>query len=99
MICIDWEIQELYRREGYQKTRMKALNWMSTRDLYFGVGTTWRYPTWMAISLVYPPKMLEQPLIPTLTKEPEALAERQGGLTGQTTLISEDELGGQTRID
>lgn len=63
MMCIDWEIQELYRsgvkREGqaigFDKTRQKAV-WMTERDLYFVVGTTWRYGSWMIIGLFYPPK-------------------------------------------
>ncbi len=73
MMCIDWEIQELYRKlrkEGekmaFQKTRDKAL-WMVERDLYFCVGTTWRFPSWMIISLIYPPKVAQT----TLAGEPE----------------------------
>ncbi len=61
MMCIDWEIQELYRRlmmkdkeSAFEKTRDKAL-WMLDRDLYFCVGTTWRFGSWMTISLIYPP--------------------------------------------
>lgn len=56
MMCIDWEIQELYRNQGFDKTREKA-RWMTTRNMYFVVGTTWRYPAWMIIGLVYPPKL------------------------------------------
>jgi len=69
MMCIDWEIQELYRKlllkEGedvaFEKTRQKAL-WMLERDLFFCVGTTWRFPTWMIISLIYPPKRQYKPI-------------------------------------
>jgi len=99
MMCIDWEIQELYRKQGYQKTRQKALDWMRERDLYFGVGTTWRFPTWMIISLIYPPKMLDQPLIESLTREPEPLVERKGRLTGQLKFTDQGELRGQTTVD
>ncbi len=98
MMCIDWEIQELYRRVGYEKTRQKALDWMRTRDLYFGVGTTWRFPTWMIISLVYPPKTLVEPLIRTLGREPESLKEREGKITGQLK-FGDEGLEGQERMD
>jgi hypothetical protein len=98
MMCIDWEIQELYRREGLEKTKPKALDWMRERDLYFAVGTTWRYPTWMVISLTYPTKMLEQPLVATLGRDAESLSERKGDVSGQLT-FGEDGLEGQTSID
>jgi hypothetical protein len=63
MMCIDWEIQELYRSGvkkegetiGFDKTRQKAM-WMADRDLYFVVGTTWRFPSWMIVGLFYPPR-------------------------------------------
>lgn len=63
MMCIDWEIQELYRsgakREGqtvgFDKTHQKAM-WMAGRDLYLIVGTTWRYGNWMIVGLFYPPQ-------------------------------------------
>jgi hypothetical protein len=99
MMCVDWEIQELYRKEGFQKTKQKALFWMKERDLYFCVGTTWKFPTWMIISLIYPPKMLEQPLIEYLTKEPEPLMERKCRVKGQLRFTSEGGLEGQTTID
>jgi len=64
MMCIDWEVQELYRKlrkeseeVAFRKTRQKALGWMLSRDLYFCVGTTWKFPSWMVISLIYPPKI------------------------------------------
>ena len=98
MMCIDWEIQELYRRVGLPKTKQKAIDFMSQRDLYFGVGTTWRWNTWMIISLIYPPKMLETPLIESLGREPEPLATRKGGMTGQLR-FTKDGLEGQEKID
>lgn len=64
MMCLDWEIQELYRKsylktndekEALEKTKEKALDFMLKRDLYFCIGTTWRFPTWIIISLIYPP--------------------------------------------
>lgn len=60
MMCIDWEIQQLFRRyrnkgeAGFVKVRDKAM--MAERDLHFVVGTTWRFPSWMIIGLFYPPK-------------------------------------------
>jgi hypothetical protein len=75
MMCLDWEIQELYRKyyiktddekEAFEKTKEKALDDMLERDLYFCVGTTWRFPTWIIISLIYPPAMKQQKLpLPT----------------------------------
>jgi len=62
MMCIDWEIQELYRKAGFEKTEQKAFKWMLTRDIIFVVGTTWRFPTWMIIGIHYPPKLREKPL-------------------------------------
>jgi hypothetical protein len=62
MMCIDWEIQELFRKykdrgaEGFQKVKDKATNWMDQRDAYFVVGTTWRFKTWLIIGVFYPPK-------------------------------------------
>lgn len=58
MMCIDWEIQELYRKygaDGFDKVRQKAME-LSQKDLFFVVGTTWRFKTWMIIGLFYPPK-------------------------------------------
>lgn len=60
-MCIDWEIQELYRkirqqsgeREAEAKTRQK-LEELARKDLHFVVGTTWRYKTWLIIGLIYP---------------------------------------------
>jgi hypothetical protein len=98
MMCLDWDIQELYRRVGLPKTKHKAVDWMSQRDLYFGVGTTWKFPTWMVISLIYPPKMLETPLVESLGREPEPLSQRKRGLTGQLT-VTKDGLEGQEKID
>lgn len=62
MMCIDWEIQELYRKTskkdggsvGFEKTRQKALSLMDS-DLHFVVGTTWRYKRWMIVGIFYPP--------------------------------------------
>jgi hypothetical protein len=71
MMCLDWEIQELYRKyylrtndeeEAFEKTKERALDFMLKRDLYFCVGTTWRFPTWIIISLIYPPAIKQQKL-------------------------------------
>jgi hypothetical protein len=41
-----WECQELYRREGFEKTRQKYFDWMlEKRDLYFMMGTVARKHT------------------------------------------------------
>jgi len=57
MMCIDWELQELYRKVGFEKTKRKVLDWMlEKRDLFFAVGTTKRFARWMIISLIYPPE-------------------------------------------
>ncbi|HOV82963.1 MAG TPA: hypothetical protein PLQ01_09860 [Methanothrix sp.] len=57
MMCIDWEFQELYRREGEDKAREK-LEWLKQRDLRFICGTIWNHPfSWVVVSLLYPPKM------------------------------------------
>jgi len=60
MMCIDWEIQELYRkygRQGFDKVRQKAMELAgSGKDSLFIVGTTWRFKTWMIIGLFYPPR-------------------------------------------
>ena len=60
MMCIDWEIQQLYRRykdqgvQGFQKVKDRAMEWMNRREVYFVVGTTWRFASWMIIGLFYP---------------------------------------------
>ncbi len=66
MICEDWELLEAFRswRKKYrtpeeleEKIRNKFLTEMITKkDLYFIVGTYWKYPTWLIIGLFYPPK-------------------------------------------
>lgn len=59
MMCIDWEIQELYRKygkDGFDKVRQKAME-LTEKDLFFVVGTTWRFKTWMIIGLFYPPRV------------------------------------------
>jgi hypothetical protein len=57
MMCIDWEIQALYRKygeAGFEKVQQKAME-LAAKDLFFVVGTTWRFKTWMIIGLFYPP--------------------------------------------
>jgi len=52
-----WECQELYRREGFEKTRQKYFDWMlEKRDLYFMMGTVARKHTWIIVGVFYPPK-------------------------------------------
>lgn len=61
MMVNDWECQELYRREGFEKTRQKYYNWMlGKRDLYFMMGTVARKGTWIIVGVFYPPKRKEE---------------------------------------
>ena len=65
MMCIDWEIQQLFRRyrdrgpQGFEKVKERAMSWMNQRDAYFVVGTTWRFKTWLIIGVFYPPRQTE----------------------------------------
>lgn len=55
IMCTDWEMVELYRRFGFEKTRQKAL-WMAEhRDLYLMMGTVAHYDTFINVGLFYPP--------------------------------------------
>ncbi len=62
----DWEVNELYRniikstkdeQEIKKKMEEKFLTWMSTREVYFMIGTHYRWKTWMIVSIIYPPKV------------------------------------------
>jgi len=67
MIIADWEINALYRnmKSKYdEKTALKKVKekfiddlWRK-RDLYFILGTTSRFYTWIIIGVFYPPKLL-----------------------------------------
>lgn len=65
MICEDWEIREAFRKwskiytdpkELEEKIIEKYQKYMEKRDLYFILGTTNPYNTWVIIGLYYPPK-------------------------------------------
>ena len=71
LICEDWELGQLYRnceiarkigkykdeKEVFQKIKLKFLNQLSKKkDLYFIVGTHYRFNTYMIVSVVYPKK-------------------------------------------
>ncbi|HEY9245740.1 MAG TPA: hypothetical protein VIO11_02730 [Candidatus Methanoperedens sp.] len=65
IILIDWELNELarnlMRREKDKKIiedkiKNKFFDFMKTRDLYFFMGTHFRYGTWIIIGLFYPQK-------------------------------------------
>src|SRR3989344_1109578 len=65
MILIDWELNELTRNIMRnekdkiiieQKIREKFFNFMKKRDLYFILGTHFKFGTWMIIGLFYPKK-------------------------------------------
>lgn len=65
IILIDWELNELarnvMRREQNKmiiedKIKNKFFDFMKTRDLYFFMGTHFRFGTWIIIGLFYPQK-------------------------------------------
>lgn len=67
IILIDWELNELSRnilkrhddkKVVEQKIKEKFFDFMNTRDLYFILGTHFRFKTWMIIGLFYPKKEL-----------------------------------------
>lgn len=66
IICEDWELLEAFRswQKKYpnfevlkEKLYIKFQDWMVKRDLYFIMGTHWKFPTWIIIGLFYPPKI------------------------------------------
>ena len=68
MILIDWEMNELSRNilRNYQdkavieqKIKEKFFDFMQKRDLYFILGTHFKYKTWMIIGLFYPDSELK----------------------------------------
>ena len=67
LILIDWELNELtrnilrrYRDKSLieQKIKEKFFGFMKERDLYFFLGTHFRFSTWMIIGIFYPQKNL-----------------------------------------
>ena len=65
IILIDWELNELARnlmrkekdkKSIEDKIKNKFFDFMKTRDLYFFLGTHFRYGTWIIIGLFYPQK-------------------------------------------
>ncbi|MFH1055025.1 MAG: hypothetical protein V1744_02900 [Candidatus Altiarchaeota archaeon] len=67
IILIDWELNELARnilkkesepKVVEQKIRERFYDFMLKRDLYFILGTHFKYRTWMIIGLFYLPKGL-----------------------------------------
>lgn len=65
IILIDWELNELARnlmrtekdkKIIEYKIKNKFFDFMKTRDLYFFMGTHFRYGTWIIIGLFYPQK-------------------------------------------
>jgi len=64
---IDWELNELARsimktekdkKIIEQKIKDKFLTWMRTRDMYFFMGTQFRWQTWLIIGIFYPAKIM-----------------------------------------
>lgn len=69
MILIDWELNELARnilrkdkdpKIVEQKIKQRLYDFMLKRDLYFIVGTHFKYGTWMIIGLFYPERGLSE---------------------------------------
>jgi len=63
MTCEDWELFAALRKWPYEneimeeKIREKFYKWMKEkRDLYFCMGMISRYPQWVIIGLLYPPR-------------------------------------------
>ncbi|MDF1534248.1 MAG: hypothetical protein P1P69_07070 [Methanosarcinaceae archaeon] len=65
IILIDWELNELPRnimRKDKdpdvikEKIKNKLFDHMKTRDLYFFMGTHFRFGTWIIIGIFYPPQ-------------------------------------------
>ena len=65
IILIDWELNELARNVMRNekdkkiiedKIKNKFFDFMKTRDLYFFMGTHFRFGTWIIIGLFYPQK-------------------------------------------
>ncbi|CAG1021709.1 hypothetical protein DOJK_01191 [Patescibacteria group bacterium] len=65
IILIDWELNELARNVMRNekdkkiienKIKFKFFDFMKTRDLYFLMGTHFRFSTWIIIGLFYPQK-------------------------------------------
>ena len=72
MICEDWELFEAFRSwkkkypvptELEKKLKEKFDTNMRKRDLYFIVGTTSQFGTWVIIGLYYPPKNKNKSLL------------------------------------
>ena len=55
IMCTDWEMVELYRRFGFEKTREKAMWMAKQRDLYLMMGTVAHYNTFINVGVFYPP--------------------------------------------
>jgi hypothetical protein len=64
----DWETMQLFRKmrdeygvnEGLKKVKEKFFDQMCdpSRDVYFFVGTHYRWKTWMILGVFYPPKFI-----------------------------------------
>lgn len=55
-----WNFKRNYptEEEAEEKLKEKFLDWMvENRDVYFLMGTHYRFQTWMVISILYPPEM------------------------------------------
>ncbi len=66
---IDWELNELARnvmkttddrKEIAQKIKDKFFTWMKSRDVYFFLGTHFRFGTWMIVGIFYPERGISE---------------------------------------
>jgi hypothetical protein len=58
IMCTDWEVNELYRRVGFAKTREKMMWAAQKRDLYLCMGTVAKkWPTFINVGIFYPPPL------------------------------------------
>ena len=71
LLCEDWEVAELYRnceeyrkqgkykdeKEVFEKIKQRMFKELpAKKDLFFVVGTHYRFPTYMIIGVLYPKK-------------------------------------------
>jgi len=57
-MCSDWEVAQMYRRDGFEKTRQHMMNIAETKDLYLIMGTlAHRWAKFINVGIFYPPKI------------------------------------------
>lgn len=85
--CEDWELFESYRSWGprygdtgvlWEKLTNRYYTDMLKNDLYFYVGTSSLFPSWLIIGLYYPPRKGETQLKPEGIKGTDRVPSRKG---------------------